>query len=881
MIKKKVLVVAVALASSTLLFGCGGGSSSSGKKSDSGSEVARISLTGMVAKGTISNAIVTAIELDKDGSEAGVVGTATTGADGRYELMLNANYKGGIVKLTVTATAGSQMVCDAFDGCGEVAFGQPLDLPEAFALNAYLSPSKSGKITAAVTPLTHMAAKRFEAGEKTPASLKVAVDSVSAMAGFDILATEPVDISKTDDVKQADTAAQAYALFNSGLASLIFTDGNVEAAIGKLDALAKSFEDGQLDANEVSDITSAIKTAASKASTQPGLSGVLTEAIGKINEAIAVIETGTDEEGNYNPEVPDTSDKTKLERGKEAIADLRAWINEIIDTHKTGGFESPARIYGEQLETVQQTFDGDTQAAAQLVGYLVEQLALYLDEGANVEELLTSGRSQLTIRDDANQELGVLSLGLTSTDGLTFTLDGELEGDSGNTVTVSDVVLKTNLPATSLENGVLKQFTGETAELNLSGSIESAETSLTLNSVSVKLEATEQVSIRDGEDSSSLEDKFKAASFSGDVNVTSGEHSFSGLASFELVRLDRAKIKRDSENVMSLNSISVNGTFSGPTGTLEAGAALSLTNGMSFDTFGFLDWSRHMWIELDVPGELPQLKAAVDAQFRNALGDEAIVISKSYELYKWPWYNGPLWINGYYVMGAEGLARYEACLADPVGWYQQECDYSWEGMTESQCQYSAASSYYTDVTHSFDYSLVRDVLADQVPTSILDVVGWDVYYSTSYDATFIGAEVRLDEFESEDYFAQGTLTLNTKVSGIADLPNVNLVATVSRDKARGGSANLALGWDNKLYRLEFRSDDVNPQDGIVATGTLVIRDNTGVVIELTSSDLDDNTKVTGTVKVDGEQIGTVDTRTGGMPIVRFTDGKETQFESLL
>ncbi len=330
--QKKALVVAMALAASTMLIGCGGGGGGSdrdrdGEGGNGGGGGGEVRLTGLVSKGAISFAEVIANEYDEDGNHLAEVGRAETDENGEYELKLGSNYKNGIVKLTVKPGPRSEMICDAFDGCGDVAFSSKIPLAGTnFALSSYVKPS-GDTVSAAVTPLTHMAAKRFEnTPQKTSANLQNAVNAINTMVGFDIQKTLPVDISNTSAVSTADAKAKEYALFNSGLASLIFSGGDLTAAIAKLDEVAKSYDNGEFDANDtikLNDILSAVSQAGQKAATTPALKDAMAEAISSIDNTVETIKANTDADGTYTPKAPDTTGKTPLERGRGMVANMR------------------------------------------------------------------------------------------------------------------------------------------------------------------------------------------------------------------------------------------------------------------------------------------------------------------------------------------------------------------------------------------------------------------------------------------------------------------------------------------------------------------------------------------------------------------------------
>ena len=169
MMKFRKLMLASAISSALLLAGCGGAGSDSEKNPTSGGSTsggstsgATLSLTGVVVKGVVKNGLVTAYELVNGAWVA--IGTATTDASGAYAIpVLTSAYKGGIVKITLTSNAATQMKCE-LASCGNVSFGEFYAAPST-TLDTLVSSSNitSGISNIPITPYTNLVASRVNA----------------------------------------------------------------------------------------------------------------------------------------------------------------------------------------------------------------------------------------------------------------------------------------------------------------------------------------------------------------------------------------------------------------------------------------------------------------------------------------------------------------------------------------------------------------------------------------------------------------------------------------------------------------------------------------------------------------------------------------------
>src|SRR5690606_37689656 len=77
-----------------------------------------------------------------------------------------------------------------------------------------------------------------------------------------------------------------------------------------------------------------------------------------------------------------------------------------------------------------------------------------------------------------------------------------------------------------------------------------------------------------------------------------------------------------------------------------------------------------------------------------------------------------------------------------------------------------------------------------------------IHYNQWDNFTYLNLHVEMPEFETADYFANGSLTVRTTAQ-IPDFPETAVIATVNRTQLNGGTAALTLTWADKTYRLNF------------------------------------------------------------------------------
>lgn len=250
--KLKPLAVYIAIAASAGLTGCGGGSDSS----STGTSNQQVQLSGLVAKGIIKNALVSAYgDQDKDGQyDSSPLTQTSTDANGDYSLDLPVGYTGPI-NIQITKGINGKMVCDITNGCkgGAVSFGEEYDLPQGFLLEAVdnISSDSNTSKPVSVTSLTHMAAKYAKSKGANAEAVQAANEKVSKLVGVsNLTGTRPINITDSNALKNADSNARKLSVLSAALAKDAMTsaDGDIS---GALDDWANEFtaNDGGLVAN--------------------------------------------------------------------------------------------------------------------------------------------------------------------------------------------------------------------------------------------------------------------------------------------------------------------------------------------------------------------------------------------------------------------------------------------------------------------------------------------------------------------------------------------------------------------------------------------------------------------------------------------------------
>lgn len=834
---QKTLITLAIVASLSALSGCG--SSDSG---DGGGEKMSVALSGTAAKGIIQSGIVTAIELSSTGTVIGEVGSAITDVNGQYNLVLTDDYKGGVVKLTISAGDNTIMKCDATDGCGAGKdFGSDIALSESFSLDAIVQPETGAEaVSVQITPLTHMAtARALQSSVIDSTSVNSAINEVGQIVGVDIMGSPIVDITSATSLASASEASKKLALFNAGLADLLVkesTAGNTpqENIEANLEKLASSFSDGEFDENDavkITDITTAVGNAITNVAANAEIKDALSESIQDVQTIVSVVE-GDVVNGVYNPEPSSTANSTEIEKGKALLSSARTFIETIATD-----FEDPLDALNIDADAVATVLDSDTVIMAELLEGVIEQTLDYLDQQElDFVELLDNGSTTYTVPVTTGTEDEMIVTFSSDESGIAITINGDLTGEQ--TVEINDLKLATNLTESDLtiNDGLLDAITAITAQVEVTGSIGNNVTSLTLNEVSLSLSASDSVSFDTTEDGNNdgLEDSLTGASFMGDISIVSHGASFAGDVEIVLVSLAQGSAV---DVPLSLQKINIEGSFSSiDKGSFTAGAKLVIDNATSFDTFGYLDYDSSAY-------------AYTDFGYSLSTSDLAIVSDAV----------------GYTLTSDSGLDIYYQRYNDTYIIYYEADDYDWSNGNYAIELPDLEQDFLINATEMM-YSEVPDGAAIQ----------WLDYHARSDDGTNVWGEVKINlpDFESADNFVQGSLTLMATAE-LPDLPTANVVATVSRTELNGGDASIVVSSEGQSFTLTLDSEDFDADEPLV-TLSLSNADGVEMTVNLTET-AGEMDVLSGDVFVGENKIATISETDDGVILVRYTDGT---FETL-
>jgi len=277
---RKSPILFLAMASAGLLMACGGGGGGDAAPVtppvvNPPSDVARVTLTGVVAKGLMANADVAVLAVNADGTVSStVLGTATTSATGAYSVTFDGTSgKPYLVRISAKAD-GSTTHLD------EVLGSQAL--PSGFALRALGVPASSGTVTASatVTPFSEMAtaAATRASGGITAANTAQAVSTVTQLLGFN-----PLTAPAPSTAVGAGSSAQQLAIMLTAVSRLA-ADGGLGCTTGTAadktrcvtEALAAAASTGSIKLERGgTDVSAALGGAVSTVLANPALAGAV------------------------------------------------------------------------------------------------------------------------------------------------------------------------------------------------------------------------------------------------------------------------------------------------------------------------------------------------------------------------------------------------------------------------------------------------------------------------------------------------------------------------------------------------------------------------------------------------------------------------------
>lgn len=800
-------------------------------------------VSGTAVKGLLKNAQVTVFELDGSGNRLRSVATATTNEQGEYEAALSAAYQGGLLEVEVAPVPGqTRMLCDA-SACGSVAKGEELELPKDFKLSAIVAKADGDRVSAPVTAWTTMASKRAKAsadrGEDIETAVKEAYYQVQQIVGFDPSKVAAKDVNSLAGASEEE---QQAAVMNAVVAELIFKDSvDSDDYLDKFERFTSAIEEDDSfgDANdgfELSGLAVATEQALETASIDDP------EVLSKLQTQSAVYEDPANQGGltatEFDPDNvvdEDASPSEKIENFKQFVAGVRTWATSIeaLDTAQLGEVVD--------VETVEAVFRegpiASLKLAQEIINQSLESVAL---EPAEISSLLEGASKTIALLDNG-VEVGTAELTASDEGGLRFEVVGTVSGEAGTALLPFELAIGTSLSPESVDfnTQTVKAVLADT-EVVVNGQVEDGTGSalLRLNDVVARLELANAVNA----DSSAgyvtdeqLDDAFVGASLKGGLELYAefGE-SFAGSFEGRLTRLQEGHRFVFTSSPISVQKLKVGGTFTAASGeTFDASVNLNVNNASEFDTFAWLDYSGEVhWVDVELGLDAPQLLERIGVEV-----DPQTVANEA-----WLWVSvgdpsvGEVFVNGGHVELDENSIEPATRLAEEL------------------------------LVQKFG-----EELAGQMELGYYQMIVTDLGKSSLW------AEVEFPNLESEESFIDASLTVSAAARNLPDLPDAKVTVTANRNSYRGGELFANLKWNQGQYWIELASDNLDEPE--LVSGRFYDGYGRELVLKAQFDQSGELSGLTGDAFVNGEDIGDVTLR-DRIPVITYTNGEQTEFESL-
>ena len=475
-LRQKLLAIAVA---SFLVTGC---------SSDDDDNKSAANISGVAAKGIVTDGLVTAYLLDASGMKGAVVGTATTDADGNYSLETTSSYNGtSPLLLELTPSDSTKMVCDSYNGCGTVEHGATIDLAGTdFMLTSVIPGTGSdSKISAAITASTNMAASSIlSSGDVTDSSILETTSKINQVVGVNILETTPVNVASESILSAASIDSQRYSIMLAALATQAFTEtGSVDEMLVNLDNFNADFEtDGDIGDEGGLSLTALYSSANSAA--EAASDSLDSETLDEISILSDSVLGQLDDDGVFTPESTSAENPSEVAQAKAFVSEIREWANAI------GDLESPVDALLDEADTITETLDSNAQSVLETYGLALSTAADAIGAARDADEVTPTS---VDVMDDGEMigtveiidnttadmtEYALSTTGLTDSNivfDTTLSLNESLDTDvidSGDTTisfngTVSDSQIQISIANASFTMGLSSdQPLGEDAELD-------------------------------------------------------------------------------------------------------------------------------------------------------------------------------------------------------------------------------------------------------------------------------------------------------------------------------------------------------------------------------------------------------------------------------
>lgn len=894
--KLKQLALVTALASSLAMVGCSSSSDSnntgtSPNNPNVAGSTGSVTVAGAAVKGVLENAKVTVYLIDNDGKREELK-TALTDKDGKYTINLPNALAGSVFDVEVVASDETTMVCDAPNGCGEVAYGNKAEGISGLTLNNLVVNEGIGSISAPVTPWTTMAAVSAKSqGGDIKTNRLIALNKVRQITGVDVGNVEALAINNLDENSTASAEAKKAAIMNAVFAEMLFEGDNGFSA----DAFENLTASLNTLGNNDDSSKKFLKSLASKTSSVIESDKVILDKDDGLKaqlQTLAKSNLNASEKGfNFEPiNVAELEKQQEIDSYKTFIADFRTWatsFNELTASLKDK--ESPiSKTLIADEKTLKETFD-QAGAVGDLITTVLDEALDTLTSDTSREKVLANIKSgenhtvnkNITISKVQNSTLAdEMNIALTlkpkgTKGGLAINATGHVkpaEGDKHNFVMDFDTSLtldQLSIAGDNAESSDIKALLASNT-IALQGNIKKDGNEIKLVEFNLNLDLELTSAIKANQElgyitENQLDKAFKSLEINGELKLQDpSKAKFTGNVSAEAVRMTKLHFTKLDSN-FSPGKLGMSGEFVSSKGDkFNLAASLNNRSAKTFNIVTFLEYSGRN--NITVPLSID------DVFYLNIDNNEFVSFKEQYE-------EGKVYSYSFYA-GSSNYGDYlgfNYCL-------DLECKDSYTDYYSEGQDVKALSSAITEL-------LKNKIKAKYSEAGLIDKIkpldNFYIYFSDNNSSneiynSHVSMDVEFKSLEDAENFVDASFTVSGELA-LNEMPKAKVTATLDRSSLNGATLATNVAWDDngakRSYDLTVSTNKLLTNSYENEEYTIVFSNLHGYKMEATlTSKMDKLSLTKGIASINGKKIGEVQLRDGKIPVIVYATDNEEEFD---
>jgi len=849
-----------------------------------------VTVSGIAAKGIIINGVVTAYPIvNGQIIKNTIIGTAVTDSTGKYTLTISpsesvidlgaagsftiggdAGYSGPLFIVVSPDTLGaSQMKCDAKAGCGDVAFGETVDL--SFSMESVVPSVTPGmNVQASITPLTNMAAAAAKKNGLGKDGIEAANKKIATMFGVsDIINTNPVDVTDETSVSAASADDLKNAYIASAVASLAQKDysGDIDKTLSLLNE-SYNANNGELIQNEGEGVNSTAVISLAEL-TQAAVDNINSDSSSAADTDVATavselqnLHDNANDESKKDTPTETTVDITSedIDAAKEIVTAVNSWTTQLEELEKA------ADTFGDNLDAAGDVSEAFMDSLGDALGFTIEAMVLDYIEALKGEtgpfELITHADDDSNIRGQGTIDINTSNRTVSVTDALVIagetenkvTLGFTMPQESGTSInaaiTANSVIKNTHVSLTVSSGTAAIHFEKELKDLyEREDVIVDVDKQLETNFPSgldldfqVRLEQLEA----EFENPFYFEGQTKISGFRGLIlNDTENDddNDLTGLRFSQVVSSGDIGFKNGEKITATFTANMENASTWSPDSQAIGNLPELNTVKSDFATYSFSTDKNTMhikmvndeefYIRLKLNDGLSGFKY-IQLTEVNFVGNEDTISS---------YYSSADGANLLEVLNNEQFVSFGENSLFEISFFSN-IDIFIPGEGDYETRFSSS-----DVDFSAEGGTFNGVLVEQDPFTKEFGESPDNYRKLNATMDFVG-----------DFLTEA-----------ADLPPANITLTAKRTGVVAAEVSASAKYDNIELIFSIAGDASNGAKGLELPSLVVIDSNTAARLTV-YPDINDE-KVTGNVIVNGNGIASIEGTTSGAIIVRYINGE--------